>query len=139
MSLSFNPSKVDRRFTAEEEAELQMWSRSHEIEKNHRKYPSEEDDEEDPLSVQARLNALSGGEGDSGHPTDRQHVSQVLPSGFDDAADDVRDEIEPLTVDELKAELDEVKKRNPEFDYDRSAKKDELRDLLAVEWSRVSA
>lgn len=124
----------DHRFTDDEVAYLKAWSKDHEIQRNRRKFPMPGDDEPDiteTFTPQAVRNVLVGGEREEGHP-DRGHRTEDPVTGFDNAPEDVRDEIEPLTVKELQAELGEL-----DIEYDPSLTKPALRDLLAVEWAKL--
>lgn len=118
-----------RRLTAEEEAELHAWSQDHLIKVNHMQFPKEDDSADDGLTPQASLNVLLGGEGAEGHPI-REAEFGTPVSGFADAPDDVKADIDPLKVDELRHELEEL-------GLDTDGNKDELRDRLAVAWSKA--
>lgn len=131
----------EHRYTDEEEEYLRSRAQEHLIQTNHRLFPKDEDEEEDSGTPQSRLNALVGGEGETGHVAkstigepeeeEGEEGDGEASGAFNDAEDDVKSEIEPLKVDELKSELEALG-----VEYG-DAKKPELRDLLAAEWSKA--
>jgi hypothetical protein len=131
MALDLDP--YTHAYTAEEVAHLEMRSRRTDLDINRQLFP-ENYAVEPELSVAQALNNLPG-EFVEGHPVDDYPKNQGGPvhcNGFDDAPDDVKEEIQPLTVEELKAELDAIK-----VPYEKGAHKSKLRDLLAVAWAAM--
>lgn len=121
----------EHRYTEEEEDYLRSRAQEHLIAINHRVFPEEGDDEEPSGTPQSIANDLgSGGEGETGHVV-KSTIGEAQVSGFADAPDDVKAEVEPLSAAELKTELEAVGAEVPS-----GAKKDELRDLLAKEWAK---
>jgi len=122
----------EHRYTEEEEDYLRSRAQEHLIAINHRVFPEEGDDEEPTGTPQSIANDLgTGGEGETGHVV-KSTIGDQQVSGFDDAPDDVKSEVEPMTATQIKEELDALG-----VEYPGNASKAELRDILAKEWSKT--
>src|SRR5262245_50619970 len=121
----------EHRYTDEEENYLISRAQEHLVATNHRIFPKPEDSEEPSGTPQSIANQLVGGEGDTGHVV-KSTIGELQVSGFDDAPEDVQAEVKPLTVAQLKDEIEALGVEHPD-----GASKDDLRDILAKEWSKT--
>lgn len=138
-------------YTDEEIAHLEMRSRDEDLRVNRQLFPDRYAPQP-KMTVTETLNNLPG-EFLEGHiPADiaaeiaempgsaADYVNDELPQrspptvckGYDDAPEDVRQEVEPLTVEELKAELDAIS-----VAYEKGDHKADLRNKLAVAWAAM--
>jgi hypothetical protein len=129
MALDLDP--FSHAYTAEEIAHLKMASDSYSLGINRQLFPANYAPPQQ-LSVTESLNNLPGEFVDGHNPyVEPKHVP-VHCNGFGDAPADVVEEITPLTVEELRAELDAIG-----VAYEKGATKTKLRDTLAVAWAAM--
>ena len=135
MAVDFDP--YTHPYTDAEIAQLTMRSRTRDLDINRSLFPERYGEAPEPLAISDALNNLPGEFAD-GHVTpDMQPPPAPAPvpvhcNGFADAPDDVKEEVEPLTVDELKAELEAIS-----VTYEKGDHKAQLRDKLAVAWAAM--
>lgn len=144
MALDLDP--YSHAYTDEEIEHLEMRSRSNDLRINRQLFPDRYSPVPKP-TVAETLNSLPGEFVDGHIPADlaatvmseieRSSAASASPepvhcNGFDDAPQDVKNEINPLTVDDLKAELDAIN-----VPYEKSDHKAQLRDKLAVAWAAL--